>query len=446
MTFSKNPNVARLQKERERILAEITQLKAEIGNSEPTAADKDTLASLMQLRVEADERIARAELLLDAARRDARPFEPAFTMSGAPRLFTSPVTTPAAVSAGAAWAARTFGPPEQSSGFATMQEFLEVVKSGRWDDRIQAAGQQEGSGASGGFLVPEQHVIGQLAPAYEHSIVLPRCLTVPMAGESLTVAGWDQSSAAGGSLYGGFAPEWIGEDETMDVQSAKVRKIKLTARKCALLGRTSNEILDDAGSLASLMAEGLGVALAWTIDYEAIHGSGAGKPLGLLNSPSKITVTKEVGQAASTIVFENVTKMMARLHPSLYSTSVWMAHPSTLPSLYSMSIPMGTAGSHVPALVSSDQGAQLLLRPVIWSEKCMPVGTAGDLILCSWSEYVVGLRKAVSIEQSSHAFFTSDAVAWRGVLRMDGQPRWEQAYQPPNSAPTLSWAVVLESR
>ncbi len=359
-------------------------------------------------------------------------------------------TSPATLTAGQKWAQQVFGKPTHaSSGFADLEEYFQVVRANKWDDRLQSvmiSGQKSAAGSSGGFLIPEEFVFEQLGPAYEDSICLQRARVVPMQSETRTVAGWDSSSASGGTLFGGFEPQWIGEGDTIDLKTATARKIKLTPKKVALLGRTSNEVLDDATALPAFMTSGLGTALGFTIDHACLHGNGAGQPLGLLNCGSKVTVDKEGGQAANSIVYNNVTKMLARLHPSLYSGAIWLAHPSTIPWLFALTVDVGTAGSFIPVLTSRDGQAEMLYRPIIWTEKCNPLGTEGDLVLVAWSEYYIGLRKEISIEQSQHIYFTTDETAWRGLARVDGQPRWADAYTPRNGTDTLSWAITLQTR
>ncbi|MCL4205754.1 MAG: phage major capsid protein [Pirellulaceae bacterium] len=351
---------------------------------------------------------------------------------------------------GEAWATKLFGgAPRASSGFASLEEYFQVVRAGKWDDRLQGvmvSGQKSGSGSAGGFLVPEEFVFSALGPAYESSIVLQRAEVVPMQAESRTVAGWDSSSASGGTLFGGFAPQWLGEGDQLDIQTAQARKIKLVPKKVALLGKTSNEILDDATALPEFMTSGMGTALGFTIDFACLHGTGAGQPLGAFNCGSKVQVGKEAAQAANSIVYSNILKMQSRLHPALWNDAVWMAHPSTIPWLFRMTVDVGTAGSFIPVLTSRDGQAEMLYRPIIWTEKCNPLGTEGDIVLVAWSEYYIGLRKEISIEQSQHVYFTTDETAWRGVARIDGQPRWSTPYTPAKGSDSFSWCVTLESR
>ncbi len=59
-------------------------------------------------------------------------------------------------------------------------------------------------------------------------------------------------------------------------------------------------------------------AITFDLDWAFINGTGAGMPQGILNAGSKITVAKESGQVADTIVFENIVNMWSRLHLRLH--------------------------------------------------------------------------------------------------------------------------------
>ena len=73
------------------------------------------------------------------------------------------------------------------------------------------------------------------------------------------------------------------------------------------------------------------------------------------------------------------------------------------------------------------------------------LGAEGDLVLTDLSQYALGMRKEITIEQSRHVFFASDATAWRTIVRFDGMHMWASAYTPRNG-PTMSWAVTLAIR
>ena len=121
----------------------------------------------------------------------------------------------------------------------------------------------------------------------------------------------------------------------------------------------------------------------------------------MLNDPALVTVDKEANQAATTLVYMNLTKMMARLHPRCFANSVWIASPTCIPSLLSLTLPIGTSGAAFPVMRDADGGFVILTRPVLFTEKLPVLGTAGDILLCDLSQYIVGMRKEVALEKKS---------------------------------------------
>ena len=56
----------------------------------------------------------------------------------------------------------------------------------------------------------------------------------------------------------------------------------------------------------------------------------------MLNDPALITVDAEAGQASSTILYTNIAKMFARLHPACLSNSCWVVNSTAIPQLLLM--------------------------------------------------------------------------------------------------------------
>ncbi len=104
-------------------------------------------------------------------------------------------------------------------------------------------------------------------------------------------------------------------------------------------------------------------------------------PLGVLNDPALIIVTKESGQAAKTIVYENIINLFSRLHPACVNNAVWVVNSTAIPQLLTLNMVVGTGGVAVPVLNESNGTYRMLGRPVRFTEKVPSVGTVGDI---SW--------------------------------------------------------------
>ncbi|GAG17969.1 unnamed protein product, partial [marine sediment metagenome] len=184
----------------------------------------------------------------------------------------------------------------------------------------------------------------------------------------------------------------------------------------------------------------------WFRDKAFLKGSGAGQPLGILNGPCVIEVAKETGQSADTIIYDNLLKMLSQLWMGSFQNAVWVAHPTTIPMLGTLSVDTGTGGSHIPVMRESDGKFQILTRPVLFTEKTEPLGTVGDIMLADFSQYVIGLREEMRIDFSPHLYFSTDEMAARLIERHDGFPLWDEHLTLEDGSTTVSPFVTLEAR
>lgn len=252
-----------------------------------------------------------------------------------------------------------FGAPASNGGFSTFGDWLKTLASGlHHPGMVPVAGMVGSEGAAGGFLVPEMFAAAMLDKAVEQTIIVQRADVRAMTFPTLKVAGLDDSSHSS-HLFGGLTGDWISEGGDITNTEPKVRKIELTAKKLACLSKSSNELAEDAPDFERLLGDALVAGLSWYLDLACLAGTGAGQPLGILNDPALIEVAAETSpaQAAATIVYENLTKMLARLHPACLSNAIWVANPTCIPQLLGLTVRVqnsaGTdyvGGSHVPVL------------------------------------------------------------------------------------------------
>ena len=82
----------------------------------------------------------------------------------------------------------------------------------------------------------------------------------------------------------------------------KFRKIELSLKKLIGLCYATDELLEDAAALESVIRAGFSSEFGFLLDDAIINGTGAGQPLGILNSGCLVSVAAETGQKAATIV------------------------------------------------------------------------------------------------------------------------------------------------
>jgi len=334
--------------------------------------------------------------------------------------------------------------------FNGFPDFMRSVMSDRFDPRLEEQRVHlEGTPSAGGFAVPEEYGAMLIDKTIENDIFMGRATLWPMTTESKKVPAWANADHSS-NLFGGFSGVWAAENATQSVQTGELRQIQLRAKKCMIFGQLTREMLEDSPGFEGNLIDAMSKALRFYMDDAFINGDGVGKPLGLINDPALISISKETGQAADTIIAENIMKMWARCHPACRSNAVWIAGNDTVPQLLQMSIAVGTGGDLVYMPMSGGLGAAplttLLGRPVIYSEKSPVLGDAGDIILVDLSQYIIGLRKEVAIDKSNAPGWTEDAIDYRVVARLDGQGSWDSAITPKSGADTLSYVTCIEAR
>ncbi len=330
-----------------------------------------------------------------------------------------------------------------TNGFASREEFFRVLHSGLHDSRLFASNMNESTPAEGGFLVPTEYSAGLLDASLENEIVRPRATVFPMTTSTRKIAGWDGLDHSAGSIAG-FTAAWLAEGAPGTIQAGKTKLMQLTARKLALFTQCSNELVADGMTFEEQLGQKMTQAVGWGLDLAFLTGNGAGKPLGVINAPSTITVDKDSGDSGATITTPDVLNMFARLHPGCMSTACWVCNNTTIPKLLALTLGSGTAVTRL--LEQGPDGRfSMLTRPVLFSEKVPALGTPGDIMLVDFTQYAIGLRREVSVEKSQHVGWQTDESGYRTILRVDGQPIWEKPFTPKNGS-TLSWAVILATR
>ncbi|MCH8130734.1 MAG: phage major capsid protein [Acidobacteria bacterium] len=301
--------------------------------------------------------------------------------------------------------------------------------------------------SEGGFLVPERLRSELLRVALETAIVRPRARVIPMESLRVPFPAIDSTSNVS-SVFGGVIAFWTEEAGTLAASEAKFRRLILEAKKLTAYTQVPNELISDSAiSFGAFIDDIFPEALAFYEDIAFFSGSGAGEPQGFLNASAAISITKETGQAANTIVWENLIKMFARMLPSSLGRAVWVASPDTFPELATMALSVGTGGSAI-WLNNGVVGPPITIlgRPLIFTEKANTIGAAGDINFVDFGFYLIGDRQVMSARSSEDFLFQTDETAFRIIERLDGRPWLDGAITPQNGGDTLSPFVKIAVR
>lgn len=353
---------------------------------------------------------------------------------------------------------------DPKGGFKTLGQFASMVakanKTGKMSDelgkwQVKAAGSPShniSDNESGAYLIPDEWSSDIFKPITQDDMVVSRTRKVMIDRNTVNmpyVNGFDESS---GKVYGAVQATWMDEEEAHTATAMKFGTMQLSLKKLGLFAYVTNEMIEDNPSaMEVILRDAFKDALVYEMNDKLIRGTGAGQPQGVLNSAALISVTAETGQAAATVLFENILKMYQRLYNK--NNAVWMINDDCLPQICTMSIPVGTGG--IPVFTPANGAAgrpmdTLMGLPIIWNKHCATLGTVGDIILADWSAYYLGLKAGSSsegrYEVSSHLKFDVDQQTFKLIYRVDGSSSWKSAVTPPNSSATKSPFIVLATR
>ena len=467
----KGTNVEQLLKFRAELLAKIKATNAKIDAflaiSAPTPeqakaaeADNAEATSLYAELAKIDARIERKNIELAEEKRQKDMEAQAATeriraeQANRGRRMTQP-DLPAAGHTGASGVPAEPRQHDPRGGFANPRDFLLAVmdwgRGTRQDNRLRerlTVGSDEARNSSdpaGGFLTPEAFSPNMLRVSPESDPMAGLTTQIPMNFPVVKIpARVDKNHTT--SVSGGFTVTRRPETVAGTPSQMTFERLALEAHELFGLTYATEEILTDSPqSFIAIIESGFSDQFTYHLINERLNGSGNGEFLGVMNSPCLVSVAKESGQSAATIVKENIDKMRSRCWR--YGRAVWLANHDTLPMLKSLAQVVGVGGAPVPYLsVDANGNATLDGRPCIFTEYAKTLGTVGDLVLGVWSEYLEGTYQSIQAAESMHVRFINHERAFKFWVRNAGMPWWSAALTPKNSAATLSPFVVLATR
>lgn len=343
--------------------------------------------------------------------------------------------------------------------WASLSEQLRAIrahatsKGTRTDVRLRAAalGGNETVDSEGGFLVAPEFAPGVWQRAYAESDLASRCFDQPMtASNRLVVNAVDEDSRVDGSRWGGIQSYWLGESGTFTASQPKFRQMELIAKKLIVLSYATEEQLVDGPAFAAYLDKVVPLEFAFQIDNTVYNGTGAGQPLGVLNSGSLITQAKDSADSTATISTTDVFNMWGRMWAPSRKNAAWFVNQDVEKVLWNLTRGSGTAVE----LLYTGPGEKgnggnygvMMGRPVIPVEYAATLGTPGDIVLADLTQYYLARKSGIQMDTSIHVQFLTDQMAFRWKARLDGQPAWKKPLTPKNGTTTLSPFVALATR
>lgn len=316
-----------------------------------------------------------------------------------------------------------------------------------------ASGLNETTPSDGGFLVQQDFSNQLLQDVFETGVLASRAQEQIISGNSnsMKINGVDETSRAS-TRYGGIVGYWADEADEKTASKPKFRKIELNLKKLIGMCYLTDELMEDAAALESFVKNAFVGEFGFLVDDAIYNGTGGGTPLGILNGGGLVTVSKEAGQNANTLMAENLINMYSRRFAAQTANYVWLYNQNIEPQLFTMSLAVGTGGIPVympPGGLSDVPYGRILGLPALAIEQAASLGTVGDICLANLPNgYIIGKKGGIKTDMSIHVRFIYDESVFRFVLRIDGQPIRASALTPYKGGATSTQGhfITLETR
>ena len=227
-----------------------------------------------------------------------------------------------------------------------------------------------------------------------------------------------------------------GRPRSITESQASFGRVVLDAKKLTAFASVPNELLADATAFGAFFDTIFPRALAWYEDVAFMTGTGVGEPLGFINCPASVQVTKESGQAtrhhrlgehhqdvrpdAADRAGERGVDRLDRHLPAARHDGPVRRHGRLC----------GVAGQLPELRARRRRRSRSSAAPCTSPRRRRRSATTGDINFVDLSYYLIGDRQIMQAMSSEHYQFQNDKTAFRVIERLDGRP-WLQSRDHP---------------
>ena len=341
---------------------------------------------------------------------------------------------------------------DPNGGFHNLAEFAQSVQRANTnqgiDDRLGVQGapsnfHREG-GSNDGYEIPPAMRNEIWDEVFNDDIDLFSMVVNEPTSSNQVEMLTDQSTPWGAT---GIQAYWGGEGKQLKASRLATENELMKLHKLHAFVLATEELLSDAPRLNSRLTRGAGEAIRWKLNEGIVYGNGAGQMKGYFNSGAAVSVAKESGQAADSIVPLNILKMFSRMLSGSIGRAVFLGNSDILPALGTMTIGDTPIWTPPTSGLATSPGGFLLGRPLMMTELAKTLGDKGDLQLVDPKGFYTAQKKeGVKMASSIHLFFDHDIEAFKWTIRVGGQPFLTAPVDPNNGSNTKSHFVLLDER
>lgn len=312
-------------------------------------------------------------------------------------------------------------------------------------------GQNEGTNADGGYDVKPEWYSEIWDKTHEYPKLIERCNVVPAGSNTYNIPAINETSMADGSRHGGILAYYVSEGAPATASKVALTQVTASLLSLVILNYVTNQLLQDANieAIDKVLNKKVVLEMLWQQNQAIVSGAGTTQPVGVLNQPSLITITKSTHDSNAQIGFDDLTNMYKALYSGCRANAVWLVNPEAMAQLMQMAF-QNVAGTYPAAgltySVHDEYPMRLFGRPVIEVPNLPQLGSVGDIILADLSQLTVYERAGLQFDISTELQFTTLQTAYRTVYRFDIRSPWTGAITSVDGHYSFSPFIALQSR
>lgn len=412
--------IAALQEKRRILNEQLNKMVDQAASRDDKAFTSAELSEMKTLKTAIAELDANIEAYRDAAEITARGDAPMTrqTAADSPTVGAERPSAPTIISKRDARSKTETGGYENFGELA--MDIYKASKTGQRSSRLAKMAANGYEGEKGGFFLPEAFQEQVIDATIKSDPLLSRCTSPEIETRSIVMPVDEDEPHETTGLKAGNA----GEGKSVSESEIKIGKARVEVVKHEVKTKVTDELLADSRALTAYLSMKAQEKLGFQISDQIFRGNGVGQMSGFLNSGALVTVAAEAGQAADTIVAENIVNMAAALPASSADSAVWLLSHALASQVPLLAIKATSEVVYVaPGTFKDKPGETLQGMPVIKHLACSDKGDVGDICLVDLKQYFAPrLMGGVELRVYDQIGWDDDTIGFKWIFRVGGRP------------------------
>lgn len=317
--------------------------------------------------------------------------------------------------------------------------------------------QQEAVVSKGGIFLETERSFELMTHGFNNGVLASKCRRMSMGGAVAMheIYGFWENSRKDGDRFAGLRFVPIEELEEVVRQAMDFQNLfRIQPRKVGAGFNMSEELARDVPMVESIIMDLFKNSWARDVDWYIMNANGGKEPgVGIMNAKALLTIPKESGQAANSLVNENILNMQMHMPAGSWGGAIWVFNQFHWGNLHGLYFPTGDDGelSRLFRPSATATGESVIgNRPAIPIEHIQPIGRAGDIAFIDLNYMLLtdkgGMRTGSSVEVE----FWSGQKSVKLTTEIDIQPLYKDKVQVYADEPGLekyvSPFIVLAER